>query len=107
VGRPDRPETTALLSAARPDAADRVRQQPEPRQPRPFRVARSAERLRRRPAPRPLRAEPRRADRMTELRGVIPITATPFDAEGRVDEDSIVTQVGVERAGILETRRGI
>jgi dihydrodipicolinate synthase/N-acetylneuraminate lyase len=44
---------------------------------------------------------------MTELRGVIPITATPFDAEGRVDEDSIVTQVGVERAGILETRRGI
>src|SRR4029453_17975655 len=78
------------------DAAHRVRQQPEPRQPRPFRVARSAERLRRRPAPRPLRAEPRRTDCMTELRGVVPITATPFDAEGRVDEDSIVTLVEFE-----------
>jgi dihydrodipicolinate synthase/N-acetylneuraminate lyase len=30
---------------------------------------------------------------MTELRGVIPISATPFDADGRVDEHSIVTLV--------------
>ena len=38
---------------------------------------------------------------MTELRGVIPITATPFDAEGRVDEDSIVTLVEFEaRCGV-------
>ena len=33
---------------------------------------------------------------MTELRGVIPISATPFDADGRVDEDSIVTLVEFE-----------
>jgi dihydrodipicolinate synthase/N-acetylneuraminate lyase len=26
---------------------------------------------------------------MTELTGVIPIAATPFDAEGRVDEETI------------------
>jgi len=38
---------------------------------------------------------------MTELTGVIPITATPFDAEGRVDEDSIVTLVEFEaRCGV-------
>jgi 4-hydroxy-tetrahydrodipicolinate synthase len=38
---------------------------------------------------------------MTELGGVIPITATPFDAEGRVDEDSIVTLVEFEaRCGV-------
>lgn len=38
---------------------------------------------------------------MTELRGVIPITATPFDAEGWVDEDSIVTLVEFEaRCGV-------
>ena len=38
---------------------------------------------------------------MTELRGVIPITATPFDTEGRVDEDSIVTLVEFEaRCGV-------
>jgi 4-hydroxy-tetrahydrodipicolinate synthase len=38
---------------------------------------------------------------MTELRGVIPITATPFDADGRVDEDSIVTLVEFEaRCGV-------
>ncbi len=37
-----------------------------------------------------------REDDMTELTGVIPITATPFDAEGRVDEESIVTLVEFE-----------
>ena len=38
---------------------------------------------------------------MTELRGMIPITATPFDAEGRVDKDSIVTLVEFEaRCGV-------
>jgi 4-hydroxy-tetrahydrodipicolinate synthase len=38
---------------------------------------------------------------MTELHGVIPITATPFDADGRVDEDSIVTLVEFEaRCGV-------
>ena len=30
---------------------------------------------------------------MTDLAGVIPITATPFDSAGRVDEDSIVSLV--------------
>ena len=30
---------------------------------------------------------------MSDLTGVIPITATPFDAEGRLDEDSIVSLV--------------
>jgi dihydrodipicolinate synthase/N-acetylneuraminate lyase len=33
---------------------------------------------------------------MTELTGVIPIIATPFDAAGRVDEESIVTLVEFE-----------
>lgn len=33
---------------------------------------------------------------ITELAGVFPITATPFDAEGRVDEDSIATLVDFE-----------
>jgi 4-hydroxy-tetrahydrodipicolinate synthase len=33
---------------------------------------------------------------MAELAGVIPITATPFDAEGRIDEDSIVSLVEFE-----------
>src|SRR5262245_50256981 len=38
---------------------------------------------------------------MTELAGVIPITATPFDGEGRVDEESIVTLVEFEaRCGV-------
>jgi dihydrodipicolinate synthase/N-acetylneuraminate lyase len=38
---------------------------------------------------------------MTEPRGVIPITATPFDADGRVDEDSIVTLLESEaRCGV-------
>jgi 4-hydroxy-tetrahydrodipicolinate synthase len=37
----------------------------------------------------------------TELAGVIPITATPFDAEGRVDEASIATLVEFEaRCGV-------
>jgi 4-hydroxy-tetrahydrodipicolinate synthase len=37
----------------------------------------------------------------TELAGVIPITATPFDAEGRVDEESIATLVEFEaRCGV-------
>ena len=52
---------------------------------------------------------------MTELRGVIPITATPFDAEGRVDEDSIVTLVEFEarpprsspRSGGLSAATGV
>ena len=36
-----------------------------------------------------------------ELRGVIPITATPFDPRGRVDEDSIATLVDWEaRCGV-------
>jgi 4-hydroxy-tetrahydrodipicolinate synthase len=38
---------------------------------------------------------------MAELTGVIPITATPFDAEGRIDEDSIVSLVEFEaRCGV-------
>jgi 4-hydroxy-tetrahydrodipicolinate synthase len=38
---------------------------------------------------------------MKELTGVIPITATPFDSEGRVDEDSIVSLVEFEaRCGV-------
>jgi len=38
---------------------------------------------------------------MTELTGVIPITATPFDSDGRVDEDSIVSLVEFEaRCGV-------
>jgi len=38
---------------------------------------------------------------MAELAGVIPITATPFDAEGRIDEDSIVSLVEFEaRCGV-------
>lgn len=37
----------------------------------------------------------------SELAGVIPITATPFDAGGRVDEESIVTLVEFEaRCGV-------
>jgi hypothetical protein len=70
---------------------------------------------------------------MTELRGVIPITATPFDAEGWANEDGILVRICdlfaagaaemydryashirceglraiLERAGILETRRAI
>jgi 4-hydroxy-tetrahydrodipicolinate synthase len=37
----------------------------------------------------------------TELRGVIPITATPFDPRGRIDEDSIATLVEWEaRCGV-------
>ncbi|HSD26653.1 MAG TPA: dihydrodipicolinate synthase family protein, partial [Vicinamibacteria bacterium] len=37
----------------------------------------------------------------TELRGVIPITATPFDAAGQVDETSIATLVEFEaRCGV-------
>ena len=42
----------------RADAPDRVRQHAERRQPHPLRLARPAERLRRRPPPRPLRARP-------------------------------------------------
>ena len=38
---------------------------------------------------------------MSDLTGVIPITATPFDAEGRLDEDSIVSLVEFEaRCGV-------
>ncbi len=38
---------------------------------------------------------------MTELTGVIPIAATPFDSEGRIDEDSIVSLVEFEaRCGV-------
>jgi 4-hydroxy-tetrahydrodipicolinate synthase len=38
---------------------------------------------------------------MTDLAGVIPITATPFDSDGRVDEDSIVSLVEFEaRCGV-------
>jgi 4-hydroxy-tetrahydrodipicolinate synthase len=38
---------------------------------------------------------------MNDLSGVIPITATPFDADGRVDEDSIVSLVEFEaRCGV-------
>ena len=38
---------------------------------------------------------------MKDLTGVIPITATPFDSEGRVDEDSIVSLVEFEaRCGV-------
>lgn len=33
-----------------------------------------------------------REDDMTALTGVIPITATTFDAEGRVDEESLVSK---------------
>ncbi len=37
----------------------------------------------------------------TELTGVIPITATPFDAAGQVDEASIATLVEFEaRCGV-------
>jgi dihydrodipicolinate synthase/N-acetylneuraminate lyase len=37
----------------------------------------------------------------TELRGVIPITATPFDVSGQVDEASIATLVEFEaRCGV-------
>lgn len=37
----------------------------------------------------------------TDLRGVIPITATPFDAAGQVDEASIATLVEFEaRCGV-------
>ena len=37
----------------------------------------------------------------TELRGVIPITATPFDDSGQVDEASIATLVEFEaRCGV-------
>jgi 4-hydroxy-tetrahydrodipicolinate synthase len=40
-------------------------------------------------------------DMTTELRGVIPITATPFDAAGEVDEPSIATLVDFEaRCGV-------
>jgi dihydrodipicolinate synthase/N-acetylneuraminate lyase len=40
-------------------------------------------------------------DSLAELTGVIPITATPFDAEGRIDEDSIVSLVEFEaRCGV-------
>src|SRR5262249_49099257 len=39
----------------------------------------------------PLRCEER--DMTTELKGVIPMTATPFDAAGQVDEASIATLV--------------
>src|SRR5262249_26103974 len=60
-----------------------------------------AKRRRRLPPPRPLRGDPGRPYLRPEVRGVIPITATPFDAEGRVDEDSIVTLVEVEaRCGV-------
>jgi 4-hydroxy-tetrahydrodipicolinate synthase len=38
---------------------------------------------------------------MTDLAGVIPITATPFHSDGRVDEDSIVSLVEFEaRCGV-------
>ncbi len=38
---------------------------------------------------------------MTDLAGVIPITATPFHPDGRVDEDSIVSLVEFEaRCGV-------
>src|SRR5215470_2800933 len=37
----------------------------------------------------------------TELRGVIPITATPFDAQGQLDEASVATLVEFEaRCGV-------
>jgi len=39
----------------------------------------------------------------SELHGVIPITATPFDTDGRVDEDSIVSRVEFEARGQLFT----
>ncbi len=56
-----------------------------------FAVSRPVHRSRTRPAPA-WRARPRPTLRevdMTELTGVIPITATPFDAEGRVKEETI------------------
>jgi len=38
---------------------------------------------------------------MSELTGVIPITATPFDSDGRVDEASVVSLVEFEaRCGV-------
>ena len=38
---------------------------------------------------------------MTELAGVVPIAVTPFDARGRVDEESIATLVEFEaRCGV-------
>ena len=38
---------------------------------------------------------------MTDLAGVIPITATPFHPDGRVDEQSIVSLVEFEaRCGV-------
>jgi dihydrodipicolinate synthase/N-acetylneuraminate lyase len=37
---------------------------------------------------------------VAELTGIIPITATPFDAEGRIDEDSIVSLEGQPGIGL-------
>jgi hypothetical protein len=48
----------SLLPDPRPDGPDRARQHAERGQPRPLGLARSAERLRRRPAARPLPARP-------------------------------------------------
>ncbi len=41
----------------------------------------------------------------TDLAGVIPITVTPFDARGRIDEESIATLVEREarrRTGLAD-----
>ena len=54
VGGSGRPEASALLPPPRADAAHRVRQHPERREPHPLGLARSPRRLRRRPAGRPL-----------------------------------------------------
>ena len=44
---------------------------------------------------------------MSDLTGVIPITATPFDAEGRLDEDSIVSLVEFEACGGVHGPNGL
>jgi len=44
---------------------------------------------------------------MSDLTGVIAITATPFDAEGRLDEDRIVSLVEFEACGGVHGPNGL